>query len=80
MAQKRPLKTKSDGIPKLDRFIRPGKERLYVTYAQAAAYFSLPYYTMVNLAKQAKANIHIRKGVLVDMETLTDYMEKELRK
>lgn len=79
MAHKRPLKTKSDGIPRFDRFIRPEKVRLYATYAQAAAYFSLPYYTMVNFAKQANANLHIRKGVIVDMDLLNEYMENELR-
>lgn len=74
-----PKKTKTGGVPKLDRFIRPGKETLYVTYAQAASFFSLPYYTMVKCAKEAKANIHIRKGVLVDMTILMNYMENELR-
>lgn len=75
-----PKKIKGKGEPKLDKYIRPGKERMYASYAQAANYFSLPYYTMVNFAKQANANLHIRKGVIVDMDVLNDYMENELRR
>lgn len=79
MANKKPKKTVKSGIPKLDRYIRPEKEMLYASYAQASNYFSLPYYSMVKLAKEADANIHIRKGVLVDMKRLETYMEMKPR-
>lgn len=79
MAKNNPKKTVSKGAPKLDLFIRPEKQKQYVTYAQAAGYFSLPYYTTVNLAKRANANLHIRKGVIVDLKILIDFMESELK-
>lgn len=79
MANNNPKKTVNKGVPKLDGFISPGKKKFYATYAQVASYYSLPYYTAVKLAKEANANIHIRKSVLVDMDVVNNFMESELR-
>ena len=75
MANKKPKKTVKSGIPKLDRYIRPEKEMLYASYAQASNYFSLPYYSMVKLAKEAGANIRIKKNVVIDLELIDKYLE-----
>lgn len=61
-------------IPILEAYIKE-TNRKYVTYAQGASMYRLPYYSFVRVAKEAKANFPIRKGCIVDLDTLRDYLE-----
>lgn len=68
----RPKKIKSG--PKLDKYIR--NERRYSTYREASRFYSIQYYTLVRLVKEANACWKIRKTVLVDLDKMDAYMEK----
>lgn len=60
----------------LDKYIREGKKRRYTSYARAASFFSLPYYSIVKIAKEAGACWKIRKTVIVDLDILEAYIEE----
>lgn len=63
--------------PDLERFLE-GRRRKFVTYAQGARIYSLNYYSFVKLAKAAKANIQIKKNVVIDLEAVEEYLENHL--
>ena len=61
--------TKSKKIrngPDLEKHIR--KRHRYATYLEASRLFSIPYYSLVRIAKEANACWKIRKTVIVDMD------------
>ena len=60
--------------PDLDRFIDEQK-RTFVSYAQGARMYSMNYYSFVKLAKEAGANIRIKKNVVIDLELIDKYLE-----
>lgn len=60
-------------LPKLDAYIRI--ERRYMTYREAARFFSMEYYQLVRLAKEANACWKIRKTVIVDLDKLEVHLE-----
>ena len=60
--------------PDLDRFIDEQK-RTFVSYAQGARMYSMNYYSFVKLAKEAGANIRIKKNVVIDLELIEKYLE-----
>ena len=60
--------------PDLDRFIDE-KKRNFVSYAQGARMYSMNYYSFVKLAKEAGANIRIKKNVVIDLELIDKYLE-----
>ena len=60
--------------PDLDRFI-DDKKRNFISYAQGARMFSMNYYSFVKLAKEAGANIRIKKKVVIDLELIEKYLE-----
>ena len=60
--------------PDLDRFIDE-KKRTFVSYAQGARMYSMNYYSFVKLAKEAGANIRIKKNVVIDLELIEKYLE-----
>ena len=60
--------------PDLDKYIE-GKKRNFVTYAQGAKIYSMNYYSFVTLAKEAGANIRIKKNVVIDLEVIEKYLE-----
>ncbi len=60
--------------PNLDRFIDEQK-RNFVSYAQGARMYSMNYYSFVKLAKEAGANIRIKKNVVIDLELIDKYLE-----
>ena len=61
--------------PRLDQYIREGKERRYTSYRKASLFYSIPYYQLVRLAKEADACWKVRKTVIVDLDKLDVYME-----
>lgn len=62
--------------PDLDKYIREGKKRRYMTYRKASVFYSIPYFQLVRLAKEARACWKIRKTVLVDIDKMDMYIEK----
>ena len=60
--------------PDLDRFIDEQK-RTFVSYAQGARMYSMNYYSFVKLAKEAGANIRIKKNVVIDLELIEKFLE-----
>ena len=64
--------------PDLEHFLE-GKKRKFKTYAQGASMYSMNYYSFVNLAKEAGANIQIKKKVIVDLDILEKYIEEQCR-
>ena len=63
--------------PDLDKYLQ-GKKRTYITYAQGARMYSMSYYTFIRFVKEAGANIHIKKNVVVDLDILEAYLQKNL--
>ena len=59
--------------PDLDRFIDEQK-RTFVSYAQGARMYSMNYYSL-KLAKEAGANIRIKKNVVIDLELIEKFLE-----
>lgn len=62
--------------PNLDKYIRENKKRRYMTYRNACVFYSMPYYNLVRLAKEAGACWKIRKTVLVDLDKVDVYIEQ----
>ena len=60
--------------PDLDHLIED-KKRNFISYAQGAKMFSMNYYSFVKLAKEAGANIRIKKKVVIDLELIEKYLE-----
>ena len=66
---------KKSTLPDLDRFLT-GRERHFVSYLDGARLYDLSYHTFVTLAKAAKANLRIKKTVIVDTGIIEDYLAK----
>ena len=61
--------------PDLEKHLE-GRKRTYVSYAQGARMYSMSYYTFIRFVKEAGANIHIKKNVVVDLDVLEAYIQK----
>lgn len=72
-------KKKRNIKPDLDQYICERNEKRYMTYSQAALFYSLSYYGLVKLAKAADASWKVRRTAIVDLDKLDRYLE-ELRK
>ena len=64
--------------PDLNKYLE-GRRRKYTTYAQGAKLYSMHYYAFVKLAKEAGANIKIKKKVLIDLDILERYIEEHCK-
>lgn len=64
--------------PDLEQYVE-GKKRKFTTYSRGASLYSMNYYSFVNLAKEAGANIQIKKKVIVDLDILEKYIEEQCR-
>ena len=73
MARKKTLPEPKHGLPDLDRYLT-GRPRHFVTYADGAELYQLPYQTFVKLAKSAKANLKMRKTVIIDVNLIEQYL------
>ena len=63
--------------PDLDKYIEGRKKKRFTTYALGASEFSMNYYSFIRLAKEARANIKIKKNVVVDLDILEAYLEEQ---
>ncbi|MBO4703081.1 MAG: hypothetical protein J5625_10535 [Lachnospiraceae bacterium] len=64
--------------PDLDKYVK-GPRKRYTTYELGASQYSLNYYTFRKLVRMAGANIKIRKNVLIDLDILEEYLEKNCK-
>ena len=62
-----------NGLPDLDKYLE-GRKRHYVTYIEGARLYQLSYQTFVKLAKAAKANLKMRKTVIIDVDLIEQYL------
>ena len=69
---------KPRGPDYLEEFITDDKRRDFQTYAKAYRQYDLPYWTFVNLAKEAGATICLRKTAIVDKIVLDKYIEEHI--
>ena len=60
-------------LPDLDRFLE-GRGRKFVTYQEGSDLYGIPYYSFVRLAKEAGANITLRKNAIVDVDIVETYL------
>ena len=61
--------------PDIDKYV-DDKKRRYTSYAGGARIYSMSYYTFIKLAKEAGANVKIKKNVVVDLDVLEKYIEE----
>jgi len=61
--------------PDLDKYV-DDKKRRYTSYVGGARIYSMSYYTFIKLAKEAGANVKIKKNVVVDLDVLEKYIEE----
>lgn len=59
----------------LDKYLEGGKKK-YLSYEEAARLYGMPYWTFVNLAKEAGATWALRKTAMVDVDKLDAYLDK----
>lgn len=64
--------------PDLEKYLEK-REHNYITYAQGAKFYDLPYWTFVKLAKQAGASWALRKTAIVDTIILDRYLQESLK-
>jgi len=66
--------------PDLEKYLEQrGRNHNYLTYAQGARMYSLPYWTFVTLAKDADATWALRKTAIVDTVVLNKYLEEQMK-
>ena len=69
------MKEKQVRAPDLEKYL-VGRKHRYTTYEKGARMYSLPYWTFVNLAKEAKATWPLRKTAIVDIDLLDKYIDE----
>jgi len=62
-------------LPDLSRFMENRKRR-FITYAEGAELYQIPFYSFVRLAKEAGANYTLRKTVIVDAAIIEAYLDE----
>lgn len=58
----------------MERLLTNGKKK-FVKYDEGASMFSMGIHSFMDLAKEAKAVYRIRRIVLVNTETIEEYLE-----
>ena len=59
----------------LDKYLE-GEKKKYLSYEEAARLYGMPYWTFVNLVKEAGATWALRKTAMVDVDKLDAYLDK----
>ncbi len=68
-------KKQAVGVPDLDPYLGK-KRRTLCSYEEGATMYGLRYYSFVNLAKEADANIKVKRHALVNLDILDAYIDK----
>ena len=60
------MAVKNEGFPDLERYLEE-RGRHLVTYTEGATMYHIPYYSFVRLAKEAGANLPLRRTVMIEV-------------
>ncbi len=74
MARRKEVTEPQVGLPNLDKYLS-GRKKKYVSYVEGAQLYQLPYQSFVRLAKAAKANLRVRKTVIIDIDLIEQYLK-----
>lgn len=74
MARRKEVPEPKPGLPNLDKYLT-GRKKKYVSYVEGAQLYQLPYQSFVRLAKSAKANLRVRKTVIIDIDLIEQYLK-----
>lgn len=66
---------KETGVPNLDKYLGE-RQRTLCNYEQGARMYGVPYYTFVNLCKEAGASFKVKRTAIVDLDKLDAYIEE----
>lgn len=69
------MAVKNEGLPDLEGYLEE-RGRHLVTYTEGARMYYIPYYSFVRLAKEAKANLPLRRTTVVDVDIIEDYLKE----
>lgn len=58
---------KETGVPNLDKYLGE-RQRTLCNYEQGARMYGVPYYTFVNLCKEAGASFKVKRTAIVDLD------------
>ena len=61
------MAVKNEGFPDLERYLEE-RGRHLVTYTEGATMYHIPYYSFVRLAKEAGANLPLRRTTVIDVD------------
>ena len=60
----------------MEHLEKVGRKHQYVSYAQGAKYYDLPYWTFVHLAKDAGATVNLHKTAIADIFAVDRYLDE----
>lgn len=63
--------------PELDGYIENCKKKRYATYKSGAEQYGVEQWTFAEWAKKAGAAIGQKKWIIVDLDILDEYLERE---
>jgi len=66
---------KNEGLPDLEGYLEE-RGRQLVTYKEGATMYHIPYYSFVRLAKEAKANLPLRRTTIIDVGIIENYLKE----
>ena len=69
------MAVKNEGLPDLEGYLEE-RGRHLVTYTEGARMYHIPYYSFVRLAKEAKANLPLRRTTDIDVDIIEDYLKE----
>ena len=68
------MAVKNEGFPDLERYLEE-RSRHLVTYTEGATMYYIPYYSFVRLAKEAGANLPLRRTTVIDVDIIEEYLK-----
>ena len=69
------MAVKNEGFPDLERYLEE-RGRHLVTYTEGATMYHIPYYSFVRLAKEAGANLPLRRTTVIDVDIIEEYLKE----
>lgn len=69
------MAVKNEGFPDLERYLEE-RGRNLVTYTEGATMYHIPYYSFVRLAKEAGANLPLRRTTVIDIDVIEEYLKE----
>lgn len=69
------MAVKNEGFPDLERYLEK-RGRHLVTYTEGATMYHIPYYSFVRLAKEAGANLPLRRTTVIDVDIIEEYLKE----